>query len=68
MAVARSILFLFRPILLELGSAMRIDGASVSRSFRALIPCAEKHHVVVCVLAESDNEELGSVRRCRDAD
>jgi hypothetical protein len=31
MAVACSILFLFRPILLELGSAIRIDGASVSR-------------------------------------
>lgn len=30
MAVACSILFLFRPILLELGSAIRIDGASVS--------------------------------------
>lgn len=29
MAVACSILFLFRPILLELGSAIRVDGASV---------------------------------------
>ncbi|KAJ9105384.1 hypothetical protein QFC21_001753 [Naganishia friedmannii] len=30
MAVACSILFLFRPILLELGSAIRVDGASTS--------------------------------------
>lgn len=30
MAVACSVLFLFRPILLELGDAIRVDGASVS--------------------------------------
>lgn len=68
MAAACSILFLFRPILLELGSAIRIDGASVSRCVRALIPSAEKRHLIVCVFVESDNEELGSVRRCSDAD
>lgn len=58
MLVACSILFLLKPILLELGSAMRIDGASVSST--VIDPLCSFAHIyaksAVYIYVEHDNK------------
>ena len=67
MAVACSVLFLFRPILLELGDAIRVDGASVSGLVQQ-ISVFVADCLIVRISVESDSEDMGSLRCSRDVD
>jgi hypothetical protein len=66
MAVACSVLFLFRPILLELGDAIRVDGASVSDVLPMEVTFTDYRTVRVSV--ELDSQNLGTLCCCSHID
>lgn len=65
--MACSVLFLFRPILLELGDAIRVDGASVSVALPAGY-AASADTCKVRLSLESDIQDLGPLRCGGDID